>query len=242
MRSKIDKDWLIYLSGFLLLSGVFLSPPGEPARRQLLGRALPVSRAIYSWSVSQKEQADTSAQVRTDLEIQRLRQENKSLRAALSLDTKPLKYTSAEVIAAKSDSLHRALVIGIGSDLGARPGQAVLSGDFLVGLIIESNATTSVVRLISDPDFKAAVNVGNSNLPGLATGDLTGLKLSRIPLSEDLKEGDLVTTSSVGGNLPANLSVGRLANPSSEDPIFWRGVIDSPISLDRLLFVQVVIE
>jgi len=123
----------------------------------------------------------------------------------------------ADVIAQDPSGLKRALAINRGSQDGLDEGMVVLSRD---GSLV---ATVSLVyddfawlRLITDPN--SAVNVAvlppggqSAAARGIAAGDLrSGVTLEMLPTEAQIKPGDLVTTSGLGGNYPRGLLLGTV--------------------------------
>lgn len=123
----------------------------------------------------------------------------------------------ADVIALDPSGVKRALAINRGRSDGLDEGMVVLSkSGSLVGTVSEVYDDFAWLRLVSDPN--SAVNV--SVLPaseekeearGVAIGDLrSSLSLDLLPADAQVAEGDLVTTSGLGGNYPPALLVGSV--------------------------------
>src|SRR3990172_471938 len=125
---------------------------------------------------------------------------------------------AADVIAQDPSGLKRALAINRGSTDGLDEGMVVLSQDgSLVGtgsLVYDHFAW---LRLITDPN--SAVNIAvqpqgeeaAAAARGIALGDLrSGVALEMLPTEAEIKQGDLVTTSGLGGNYPRALLLGTI--------------------------------
>ncbi len=122
----------------------------------------------------------------------------------------------ADVIAQDPSGLKRALAINRGSNDGLDEGMVVLSrGGSLVGTVSLVYDDFAWLRLITDPN--SAVNVAvqsqgdESAVRGIAVGDLrSGVSLEMLPTEAKIKQGDLVTTSGLGGNYPRALLLGTV--------------------------------
>ncbi|MBF8286606.1 MAG: Cell shape-determining protein MreC [Dehalococcoidia bacterium] len=123
----------------------------------------------------------------------------------------------ADVIAQDPSGLKRALAINRGSKDGLDEGMVVLSRDgSLVGTVSLVHDDFAWLRLISDPN--SAVNVAvlpqgeeSAAARGIAVGDLrSGVNLEMLPTEAEIKQGDLVTTSGLGGNYPRALLLGTV--------------------------------
>ena len=125
---------------------------------------------------------------------------------------------AADVIAQDPSGLKRALAINRGSKDGLDEGMVVLSRDgSLVGTVSLVHDDFAWLRLITDPN--SAVNIavqpqGEDTAPaarGIALGDLrSGVGLEMLPTEVEIKQGDLVTTSGLGGNYPRALLLGTI--------------------------------
>jgi len=124
---------------------------------------------------------------------------------------------AADVIAQDPSGLKRALAINRGSKDGLDEGMVVLSRDgSLVGTVSLVHDDFAWLRLITDPN--SAVNVAVQPLGeeaaaarGIAVGDLrAGVSLEMLPTEAAIKQGDLVTTSGLGGNYPRALLLGTV--------------------------------
>jgi rod shape-determining protein MreC len=124
---------------------------------------------------------------------------------------------AADVIAQDPSGLKRALAINRGSKDGLDEGMVVLSRDgSLVGTVSLVHDDFAWLRLITDPN--SAVNVAvqprgkeSAAARGIAVGDLrAGVSLEMLPTEAAIKQGDLVTTSGLGGNYPRALLLGTV--------------------------------
>src|SRR3546814_9332489 len=93
-----------------------------------------------------------------------------------------------------------------------REGQSVIDAGGLVGQIIEATPTTATVLLITDPDHAVPVLVGRNGvrLVAYGKGRSDQLELPNIPLSADVKVGDAIITSGLGGRFPPDRKSTRL--------------------------------
>ena len=73
--------------------------------------------------------------------------------------------------------------------------------------------------LISDPSHAIPVQVVRTGLRAVAygTGRVDMLELPSIPLSADLRVGDVLETSGIGGRFPAGFKVATVENVHPDD-------------------------
>jgi rod shape-determining protein MreC len=202
---------------------------GRIAREQLALVTTPVwyvaSSPVRLWNGGREElalrshlQADNAAKTRA-LEIARARiqrldavaAENLRLRALLGgtrgyrLDVRLVGILDVDL-----DPFRQRLVLDGGSDEGVRVGQALIDSGGVLGQVIEVNRHRAIALLVTDPDHAVPVQVQRSGLRAVAygTGSSDVLRLPNIPLSGDMRAGDVLVTSGIGGRFPAGFPVG----------------------------------
>ncbi len=141
-----------------------------------------------------------------------LERENQELRDLLHFKTEPgLAYISARVIADIGGSFSRGLIVTAGKLDGVREGMAAMTGDGLVGRVVEVGDWSSRVLLITDLNSRIPVTITGTNDRAILTGDNSSEpKLLYLPQDASPQTGALVLTSGHGGVFPPNLPVGRV--------------------------------
>lgn len=104
------------------------------------------------------------------------------------------------------------VMIDAGAKEGVHAGQVVIDAHGVMGQIVEVLPHSAVVLLITDANHSIPVVDERSGLRGLARGSGAPDKLivSDIPLSADVKVGDRIATSGLGGRFPAGFPVGTI--------------------------------
>ena len=117
------------------------------------------------------------------------------------------------------DPFRHRIVLDAGSRRGVREGRAVIDGEGGVGQVTAVTALNSTAMLISDPSHAIPVQVVRSGLRTIAygTGSIDRLLLPNIPLSADVRSGDELITSGLGGTFPAGFPVGRITELSPDE-------------------------
>ena len=135
----------------------------------------------------------------------------------------------------------KAMTIDKGTKDGVAKGQAVVSQGFLVGIISEARPDNADVTLATDFNSLVPVVLQESRGTGLLRGGLQGLSVEDIPLNIQIKQGEVVLTSGLGGEIPAGLSVGKVsATVSLQGEIFQKVTVNSPIDFSKLEVLFVV--
>ena len=142
----------------------------------------------------------------------------------------------APVLDIDLDPTRQRLVLDAGARDGVVVGQSVIDAGGLVGQIISVQAATATVLLLTDPDHAVPVMVARSGVRLLTygTGRSGRLALANVPLSADVRVGDVVLTSGLGGRFPAGFPVGTIMALRPDDShAFLVGDVRPAARLDR---------
>jgi rod shape-determining protein MreC len=114
--------------------------------------------------------------------------------------------------------LRHRVILSKGARDGVFKGQPVLDATGVFGQITRAGAFTSEAILISDFEGAVPVQVNRNGLRTIAigTGDLTRLSLPFLPLSADIRKGDLLVTSGLGGVYPQGYPVATVIEVNKE--------------------------
>jgi rod shape-determining protein MreC len=165
----------------------------------------------------QAENASLKARQR-DLELRSMRYEDlarenaelRGLRAALP----PVadRWLPAEIVNVQLSSLRQRLLIDRGAANGVFKAQAVLDDRGLIGQTTHVGPWSAEVILITDPEHGTPVRIERTGLRTIAVGagDTTHLALPYLPANADIKSGDLLVTSGLGGVFPQGYPVARV--------------------------------
>ncbi|GHD69087.1 cell shape-determining protein MreC [Luteimonas padinae] len=142
----------------------------------------------------------------------------------------------APILDVDLDPTRQRLMLNAGSASGVRRGQAVIDAGGLVGQVIEATPTTATVLLLTDPDHAVPVAVARTGVRLIiyGTGRSDVLELRNVPLSSDVRPGDVLITSGLGGRFPPGFPVGTIAALRPDDSrAFLVGDVDAAAQLDR---------
>jgi len=136
--------------------------------------------------------------------------ELRGLRAALP----PVadRWLAAEIVSVQLSSLRHRLLINRGAVNGVFKAQAVLDDRGLIGQTAHVGPWSAEVILITDPEHAVPVRIERTGLRTIAVGagDATSLGLPYLPSNADIKSGDLLVTSGLGGVFPEGYPVARV--------------------------------
>jgi rod shape-determining protein MreC len=134
------------------------------------------------------------------------------------------------------DPTRQRLILDAGSRDGVQMGQSVIDAGGLLGQIIAVMPGTSTVLLLTDPDHAVPVVVARTGvrLVAYGKGRSDQLQLLNVPLSSDVKVGDSVITSGLGGRFPSGFAVGTVTRLEPDDSrAFLVGDVRPAAQLDR---------
>lgn len=167
----------------------------------------------------------------------RLEAENLALQKLLNFVPNDARgFISARVIADSGGAFAHSLVLNAGSESGVRRGQAVVSGDGLVGRIVGVGTRSSRILLLTDLNSRIPVITEQSRVRAVLAGNNSSQPvLDHLPANDTVAAGERVVTSGHGGVFPPGLPVGIVVSVSDS------GAVVQPVAgTDRLEYVRVV--
>ncbi|MEZ5564608.1 MAG: rod shape-determining protein MreC [Gammaproteobacteria bacterium] len=190
-----------------------------------------------------------SQSLKDSAELQRLatlEAENARLRALLDSRARiPDRVVVGEILAVDMDPLRHRIILNRGSKDGAYKGQALIDARGVVGQITRDQVNSSEAILITDPDHAVPVEIVRNGLRTIAvgTGDLDRLSLPYLTRNADIKPGDQLVTSGLGGAFPGGYPVGTINRVDGSSNDAFLDVTATPAAaLDRLREVLLVFQ
>lgn len=146
-----------------------------------------------------------------------------------------LDFVTVRVVANSSGAFVRSAMVNGGTEQRLKAGYPVLSGDGLVGRVVETGATAARVLFLTDFNSRIPVIAGSNAVRAVLIGDNgPSPRLDYLAPDSGLKAGDEVSTSGIGGLYPRGLRIGTVI----ETP---RGLRVKPhANLDRVEYLSVL--
>ena len=155
----------------------------------------------------------------TNQALRDVEREVNRLRHALNYRERSVfKLVPAVVVARDASTWWRTITINRGKEDGVEGDMPVVTDEGLVGKTTTVSANISVVILVSDENCKVACSVEGTREQGIVSGERVTagitptLDLNFLSKQADLRAGQKVYTTGVGGVFPAGLLVGVLKN------------------------------
>jgi rod shape-determining protein MreC len=149
----------------------------------------------------------------------------------------------AEVIDREQSSVFKSILIGKGTAHGLRVGLPVLDNQGIAGRITECSWHVSRVMLIVDENSNVAALLQGSRTHGVLKGaGAAGCRLKYIPKNEEVKIGDAVISSGLGGIFPKGIILGVVAAvDKKEGGLFQRIDVRPSVDFGKLEEVLVLV-
>jgi rod shape-determining protein MreC len=139
-----------------------------------------------------------------------LEAENKSLQELLNIKVSSgYSFVTGRVISDSGNAYVHSMLVTAGSGQGVEKGQAVLSGEGLIGRIVETGDKLSRILLLTDFNSRIPVLIQGSKQKAIMAG--TNKKypvLQYLQRGTNIREGSRVVTSGDGGIFPPGVPVG----------------------------------
>jgi rod shape-determining protein MreC len=176
--------------------------------------------------------------------LEALEAENLQLRNLLDSSIKVgERVLIGELIAVDLDPYTQQVTINKGAISGVYEGQPVLDADAVMGQVVQVTPFTSRVLLVTDTAHAIPVQVQRNGLRTIAvgTGRTNQLELPYLPINADIREGDLLVTSGLGGTFPPGYPVAEVSTVSRRAGEAFPHVLATPRALlDRVREVLLV--
>jgi len=263
MRIQIRRIRIIAL--IAVVAVVILVISGTGIGNQLAAALMVPLRPVAGWLTGGTMAAETAIQGGTSEQSERIRELEASL-ASLQTEIVRLReieqdyyrlsdlldyatghddqeLVTADVIARDTSGYLRWLIINQGARAGIQVGDPVISASGLVGRVEDVAASAAWVRLVNDQS--SAINgwLQEARAEGTVVGQLWGgLRMEYIPQDAQVETGDLVLTSGLGGNFPANILIGQVTSVRQQEAeLFQQAEVRPVVDFDHLDLVSVII-
>ncbi len=167
----------------------------------------------------------------------RLEAENRLLKELLNFKSNPaVSFISGRVVADTGGAFVQSMILNAGSNVGVRKGQAVVTGDGLLGRVASAGKLSSRVLLITDLNSRIPVVIESSRVRAIMAGtNANRPRLTHLPTGAVIANGDRIVTSGHGGVFPAGLPVGIVS--SGQEGAFN---VQLFINRDRVEYVRII--
>ena len=233
-----DKTFLIWIAIAVVIVAVLNLPPFLERKVKSVARevvapmqqtvsvfgarlkeAASVIRGLGGMAAENREMSKELTRLRNEIRLARgLADENQRLREALNLKRNhPDELLPCEVIARDVSGWWRTVRVGRGNEQNIEERDTVITANGLVGKVVAASRNTADVLLVSDPTCRVSVRIDRVGCSGVLHGRRAlrkGRALCRMDFinkDAEVRVGDEVATSGLGGLFPKGLLVGRVS-------------------------------
>lgn len=154
-----------------------------------------------------------------------------------------MKTVPAQVIGSSGSDLSRSIYIDKGSNQGIAPDMPVITAGGIVGKVLRTYPSTSLVLMINDQSSGVGVLLEKSRLQGVLRGTADGeLVLERVMSDEQVAPGETVLSSGGDQIFPKGFPVGTVMKVSPGKELFLNIKVHPAADLSRLEEVLVMTE
>ena len=169
-------------------------------------------------------------------EYSKLKEENERLQKVLNFkdEKNNYDYIGTNIIGISGDSILNGYIVDRGKDDGIEKGMVVISADGLVGQVSSVGKNWAIVQCIVNENVKVAVMVDSTREN---TGILQGYKVYfnnnlakvlNLPMDSEVKEGDVIVTSGLGGYYPKEIKIGEVVSVEEDRVKVMKSAIVKP--------------
>lgn len=179
------------------------------------------------------------------LKLQEAGAENRQLRSLLDFerDNPGREYLPATIIAYDPSNRVRSVIIDRGSDHGLQPGSVVVTERGLLGKVTQVSARAARVLLVTDASSVVNGLIQRSRAQGVVAGKADGgLTLNYVAKEADLRLGDVVLSSGLGGGFPKGLPIGAVTSVVNNDQETFQQISLTPVVRASVLELVLVIK
>ena len=198
-----------------------------------------------------EELASKNAELENKLiEYNRMKDENIRLREMFNYSeaNKNYNYIGCNIIGYSGGNISEGYIIDKGTKDGVEKDMIIITPVGLVGKVTKAERNSSIVQTILNQNIAVASMVESTRE---TTGILQGItdnknknltKLSNIPIDSEIKEGDVILTSGLGGMYPQEIRIGEVVSVEVDSVgIMKKAIVKPYVDFNKLegLFVVV---
>lgn len=169
-------------------------------------------------------------------QLKEVEHENTILRQELSFTAESKDtYIPAQLIGRTTGGAIKDLIVNRGRSDGVATGQMAVAQGYLVGVVNHVEDRQANISLLTHPRSIIPVIVQESRATGLLRGGIGGLTMTDLLIDAEVKPGDTVITSGLGGGLESGVVVGKVSAVNSKSgDITKKASLKSSIDIAKL--------
>ena len=184
------------------------------------------------------------------VEYNRMKDENTQLRSMFdySQDNQNYNYLGCNIAGYSGGNISNGYIIDKGTNDGLKKDMIIITSVGLVGKITKADTNFSIVQTIMNENIAVAAMVESTRqTTGILQGGVNSkneklVTLSNIPMDSEIKEGDVILTSGLGGMYPKEIRIGEVISIDIDSVGLMKKALVRPyVDFDKLDGVFVVV-
>lgn len=184
------------------------------------------------------------------VEYNRMKDENTELRSMFdySQDNQNYNYLGCNIVGYSGGNISNGYIIDKGTNDGLKKDMIIITSVGLVGKITKADTNFSIVQTIMNENIAVAAMVESTRqTTGILHGGVNSkneklVTLSNIPMDSEIKEGDVILTSGLGGMYPKEIRIGEVISIDIDSVGLMKKALVRPyVDFDKLDGVFVVV-
>ena len=198
-----------------------------------------------------EELAAKNAELENKLvEYNRMKDENTTLREMFdySQANQNYNYLGCNIVGYSGGNISNGYIIDKGTNDGLKKDMIIITSVGLVGKITKADTNFSIVQTIMNENIAVAAMVESTRqTTGILQGGVDSkneklVTLSNIPMDSEIKEGDVILTSGLGGMYPKEIRIGEVISIDLDSVGLMKKALVRPyVDFDKLDTVFVVV-
>lgn len=198
-----------------------------------------------------KELAAKNAELENQLiEYNRMKDENTRLREMFNYSEahQNYNYLGCNIVGYSGGNISNGYIIDKGTNDGLKKDMIIITSVGLVGKITKADTNFSIVQTIMNENIAVAAMVESTRqTTGILQGGVNSkneklVTLSNIPMDSEIKEGDVILTSGLGGMYPKEIRIGEVISIDIDSVGLMKKALVRPyVDFDKLDGVFVVV-
>jgi rod shape-determining protein MreC len=166
-------------------------------------------------------------------EVNRLREarlENLRLREMQGMkEHSPFALVAADIVGKSLLLMRNTITLNMGEANGIRPDMPIINPSGVVGKVILTSAHYAIGQIMLNKDFRASVKIQRSRIDGIIAWDgVEGVHMKNVAMTQDVREGDIVTTSEYSNVFPPNIRIGVVSRVTAKAGNLFKEILVTP--------------
>ncbi len=127
------------------------------------------------------------------------------------------------------------ITLNVGESDSVKVNMPVITDDGLVGRVVSVSKNYSIAQILYNRNLNISVKNQRSRVDGILNYDGAGnLVINNVSKSADVKQGDIIITSTYSNYFPAGVPVGTVVEEGNLDNLFKKVVVEPSVSFTDL--------